>query len=104
MSKATDSTTTISTRRSFLLRSAPVAAAVVMVGGATVVEAAVALPVEPIPAAPADPIFALIEQHRAALHEEKRTHDIFEKIADEHPKEDDDNRGPRCRGRRAAVC
>jgi hypothetical protein len=92
MSTATDSTATIPTRRAFLLRSAPVAAAVVMVGGATAVEAAVALPVEPIPAAPADPIFALIEQHRAALHEEKRTHDIFEQHADD-PREHHDRRG-----------
>jgi hypothetical protein len=38
-----------------------------------------------------DPIFALIEQHRAALREEKRTSDIFEQHADEL--EDDNNRG-----------
>jgi hypothetical protein len=38
-----------------------------------------------------DPIFVLIEQHRAALREEKRTHDIFEEHADEL--EDDNNRG-----------
>jgi hypothetical protein len=97
MSKATDSTTTIPTRRAFLLRSAPVAAAVVMVGGATAVEAAVpavAAP-EPIPAASpvVDPIFALIKRHRAALREVKRTHDIFEQFAAEHPYEDHDNRG-----------
>jgi hypothetical protein len=95
MSKANDSTTTISTRRAFLLRSAPVAAAVVMVGGATAVEAAVAAPIEPIPAASpaADPIFALIEQHRAAIDEEKRTRDIFEQCAEAYPLEDDNNRG-----------
>jgi hypothetical protein len=97
MSQATDSTTTIPTRRAFLLRSAPVAAAVVMVGGATAVEAAVpavAAP-EPIPAASlvVDPIFALIKRHRAALREAKRTHDIFEQFAAEHPYEDDNNRG-----------
>jgi hypothetical protein len=83
-------------RRAFLTGAAPVAAALVLAGGAAAAEAAVAPVITSVtPAAPAvvDPIFALIEQHRAALHEEKRTHDIFEKIADEHPYEDDDNRG-----------
>jgi hypothetical protein len=83
-------------RRAFLLRSAPVAAAIVMAGSATAVEAAAALPADPIPniAPPAaDPIFALIEQHREALREEKRTHELFEEHAEAYPLEDDNNRG-----------
>jgi hypothetical protein len=93
MSQDTKSNTT--SRRAFLLRSAPVAAAVVMAGSAIAVEAAAALPADPIPIAPApaaDPIFALIEQHRAALREEKRTHDLFKEHADD-PQEDDNHRG-----------
>ena len=55
-------------RRAFLARTVPVAAAFVVAGGATAVEAAVASPVEAIPTAPpaADPIFAVIAEHRAA--------------------------------------
>ncbi len=95
MPQAEKPNTPIPSRRAFLTRTAPVAAAFVLAGGATAVEAAVAPVVEPIPAAPpaADPIFALIKRHRAAIREEKRTHDIFQQFATEHPSEDDNNRG-----------
>jgi hypothetical protein len=96
MPQAKKPDTPIPSRRAFLTGAAPVAAALVLAGGAAAAEAAVAPVITPVtPAAPAvvDPIFALIEQHQAALREEKRTHDIFEKIAAEHPYEDDDNRG-----------
>jgi hypothetical protein len=79
-------------RRAFLTGAAPVAAALVLAGGTAAVDAAVAPATTP-GAAPADPIFALIEQHRAALREEERTSDIFEKHAAVEPLENDDNRG-----------
>jgi hypothetical protein len=82
-------------RRAFLMRSAPVAAAVVLAGGTTAVAAAVASPVAATPATPppvVDPIFALIEKHKAAVQEQDRTHEIFQQY-DSPPRDDDTSRG-----------
>jgi hypothetical protein len=90
MSKATERSSTTPSRRAFLTGAAPVAA-LVLAGGAAAVDAAVTEVITPSAAPTPDPIFALIEQHLAAIDEEERTAKIFGQHADE--KEDHDNRG-----------
>jgi hypothetical protein len=94
MSQAEKSNTPIPSRRAFLTRSAPAAAAFALAGGAAVNVVATGLAATPEPAATTavDPIFALIKRHRKALAKQARLGRISTKLW-EIPGEDDLNRG-----------
>jgi hypothetical protein len=77
-------------RRVFLTRAAPAAAAFALAGGAAVNVVATGLAATPeVPAAEPDPIFAMIDRHQAAFNEHARAERVFQRFA----AEDDGERG-----------
>jgi hypothetical protein len=87
MTQTTDRPITIPSRRAFLTRAAPAAAAFALAGGAAVNAVASGLAATPeIAATPVpDPIFAMIDRHRPAFNEHARAGRVFAKYADEDP-------------------
>jgi hypothetical protein len=92
MSQAENPNTPIPSRRAFLTRAAPTAAAFALAGGAAVNVVATGLAATPeVLAAEPDPIFAIIDRHRKASRKRDRLGRISTKLF-EQPDRDDLNR------------